>query len=99
MPKDGGYLRFSGAEADEALRREPSIAKYVFDFVGSQEFVKGIVRKCLWIEDEQAEEAKRLPLVAERLEGVRVMRLASDAESTRAYADRAHRFKQIQGRG
>ena len=99
MPKDGGHLLFSGPEADEALRREPSIAKYVFDFVGSQEFVKGIVRKCLWIEDQQAEEAKRLPFVAERLEGVRVMRLASDAESTRAYADRPHRFKQIQGRG
>ena len=27
------------------------------------------------------------------------MRLDSDAESTRAYADRPHRFKQIQGRG
>jgi hypothetical protein len=30
---------------------------------------------------------------------VREMRLSSDAESTRAYANRAHRFKQIQGRG
>ena len=99
MPKDGGHLLFSGDEADEAIRREPAIAKYIFDFVGSQEFVKGIVRKCLWIEDEQSEEAGLLPLVAERLAGVRAMRLASDAESTRAYADRPHRFKQIQGRG
>ncbi|WP_298218408.1 DNA methyltransferase, partial [Halothiobacillus sp.] len=99
MPKDGGHLLFSESEADEAARREPDITKYVFDFVGSQEFVKGIVRKCLWIEDDQAEEAKRIPLVAERLAGVRAMRLASDAESTRAYADRPHRFKQIQGRG
>jgi hypothetical protein len=99
MPKDGGHLLFSGSEADEAARRVPAIAKYVFDFVGSQEFVKGIVRKCLWIGDEQAEEAERIPLVAERLAGVRAMRLASDAESTRAYADRPHRFKQIQGRG
>ena len=99
MPKDGGHLLLSGAEADEAVRCEPAIAKYVFDFVGSQEFVKGIVRKCLWIDDEQAEEAKRISIVAARLEGVRAMRLASDAESTRAYADRPHRFKQIQGRG
>ena len=99
MPKDGGHLLLSGAEADEAVRSEPAIAKYIFDFVGSQEFVKGIVRKCLWIDDEQAEEAKRISIVAARLEGVRAMRLASDAESTRAYADRPHRFKQIQGRG
>lgn len=99
MPKDGGYLLLSGSQADEAVRREPAIAKYVFDFVGSQEFVKGIVRKCLWIKDEEAEEAERIPLVAERLAGVRAMRLDSDAASTRAYADRPYRFKQIQGRG
>ncbi len=99
MPKDGGHLLFSASEADEALKIEPAIAKYVFDFVGSQEFIKGIVRKCLWIEDEQEDEAKRIPLVAERLAGVRLMRQASDAESTRAYADFPHRFKQIQGRG
>lgn len=99
MPKDGGHLLFEGGQADEAIRAEPAITKYVFDFVGSQEFVKGIVRKCLWIEDEQADEAACIPLIAERLAGVRTMRLASDAESTRAYADRPHRFKQIQGRG
>lgn len=99
MPKDGGYLLFSGDEAEHSMRREPAIAKYIFDFVGSQEFVKGIVRKCLWIEDQQVEEALHIPVVAERLAGVRAMRLASDAESTRDYADRPHRFKQIQGRG
>lgn len=99
MPKDGGYLLFSAEEAEDAIRKEPAISNYIFDFVGSQEFVKGIVRKCLWIEDEQVENAERIPLIAERLAGVRAMRLASDAESTRAYANRPYRFKQIQGRG
>lgn len=99
MPKDGGNLLFTEAEAEQAIRQHSAIAKYIFDFVGSQEFVKGIVRKCLWIEDQQADEAEKIPLVAKRLAGVRAMRLASDAESTRDYADRPHRFKQIQGRG
>lgn len=99
MPKDGGHLLFSGDQAENAVKSYPDIAKFLFDFVGSQEFVKGIVRKCLWIEDDQVEEAERISLVAERLAGVRAMRLASDAESTRSYADRPHRFKQIQGRG
>lgn len=99
MPKDGGHLLLSGWQAEAAISREPTVAKYIFDFVGSQEFVKGIVRKCLWIEDEQAEEAGHVPFIAERLAGVRTMRLESDAESTRAYANRPHRFKQIQGRG
>ncbi|MGJ8482170.1 class I SAM-dependent DNA methyltransferase [Sphingobium yanoikuyae] len=99
MPKDGGHLLFSFAESERAIADDPSIAVYVFDFVGSQEFVKGIVRRCLWIEDEQAEFARKSPIIAQRLEGVSKMRTESDAESTRDFANRPHRFKQIQGRG
>lgn len=99
MPKDGGHLLLSIDEASEEVARDPAIAPLLFDFVGSQEFVKGIVRKCLWIEDSQLADAKKIPPVRRRLAGVRKMRLESDAPSTRAYADRPHRFKQIQGRG
>jgi hypothetical protein len=99
MPKDGGHLLMSRQEADDLMLREPAARKFVFDFVGSQEFVKGIVRRCIWIEDYQVAEANQSPEITQRLEGVKQMRLASDAESTRAYANRAHRFKQIQGRG
>ncbi|MCB1620969.1 MAG: class I SAM-dependent DNA methyltransferase [Thiothrix sp.] len=99
MPKDGGHLLMSSQEADSLISREPAAQKFIFDFVGSQEFVKGIVRRCIWIEDDQVAEASQSPEISQRLEGVRQMRLASDAESTRAYASRAHRFKQIQGRG
>jgi restriction-modification enzyme MmeI-like protein len=71
----------------------------VYDFVGSQEYVKGIVRRCLWIEDAEIADALTSNFIASRLEGVRKMRLESEAASTRAFADRPHRFKQIQGRG
>jgi hypothetical protein len=45
------------------------------------------------------EKAKNSSFISARLDGVRKMRLDSDAPSTRAFAGRAHRFKQIQGRG
>ena len=99
MPKDGGNLLLSASDADNLIVAEPGASKYIFEFVGSQEFVRGIVRKCIWIEDDQFGEAQKLPEISERLEGVREMRLASKAESTREFADRPHRFKQIQGRG
>lgn len=99
MPKDGGNLLLTFDEAESALAADPSIDRFIYDFVGSQEFVKGIVRRCLWIEDSEAEEAHESQVIATRLEGVRKMRLKSDAESTRDFADRPHRFKQIQGRG
>jgi hypothetical protein len=99
MPKDGGNLLMSVSEAEAMQKSEPVTAEFIFDFVGSQEFVKGIVRKCLWIEDDEVERATRSKNIRDRLEGVKKMRLDSDAKSTRAFADRPHRFKQIQGRG
>ena len=99
MPKDGGNLLLTSEQARIAITKEPSISRFIYDFVGSQEFVKGVVRRCIWIEDEEIEEASSSSFISGRLEGVRKMRLESDAESTRAFADRPHRFKQIQGRG
>lgn len=99
MPKDGGNLLLSAEEARLAVIAEPKISHFIYDFVGSQEFVRGIVRRCLWIEDHQIDEARASNFISTRLEGVRIMRLESDAESTRAFANRSHRFKQIQGRG
>ena len=99
MPKDGGNLLLTFNEAESALAADPSIDRFVYEFVGSQEFVKGIVRRCLWIEDCEVGEACESHFIATRLDGVRKMRLESDAESTRDFAGRPHRFKQIQGRG
>jgi hypothetical protein len=99
MPKDGSNLLLSFDEAKSAVAAESSVSKFVYDFVGSQEYVKGIVRRCLWIEDAETPAALTSNFIASRLEGVKKMRLESDAASTRAFADRPHRFKQIQGRG
>ena len=98
-PSDGGNLILTAAEAESAVHDEPSLSEFVLDFVGSQEFVKGIVRRCIWIDDADVEKAVKSDFIAERLDAVREMRSSSKAESTRAYADRAHRFRQIQGQG
>ena len=98
-PSDGGNLLLSMQEAKEAVAREPFLSDFIFDFVGSQEFVKGIVRRCLWIEHSDVESVESSSFVQRRLQAVRTMRAASDAESTRAYAERPHSFRQIQGRG
>lgn len=97
-PSDGGNLILSVSEANEAIAREPFVSDFIFDFVGSQEFVKGVVRKCLWIEDSDIGKAEASAFIASRLAAVRAMRAASNAVSTQAYAQKPHRFRQIQGR-
>ena len=62
MPKDGGNLLLTAEEAKNVLAEEPETAKFIFDFVGSQEFVKGIKRFCLWIEDKDLSKAKSFAL-------------------------------------
>jgi hypothetical protein len=96
-PSDGGGLILSFDEAAKAIQRDPRASKFIFDFVGAQEFVRGVVRKCLWIEDSETGEAQDIEFVAERFAAVRKMRLESTAPSTQAYANKPHRFRQIQG--
>jgi hypothetical protein len=98
-PSDGGSLILTAQETESIVKREPFLSEFIFDFVGSQEFVRGVVRRCLWIEDGDVAKAKESAFVSERLDGVRAMRMASDAVSTQAYAAKPHRFRQIQGRG
>ncbi|TPN35985.1 DNA methyltransferase [Mesorhizobium sp. B1-1-6] len=98
-PSDGGNLILSASEAKEVLEGEPLLSRFIFEFVGAQEFVKGIVRKCVWIEDVDVNVARASPFIEHRLAAVGAMRAASTAASTRDYADKPHRFRQIQGRG
>ena len=48
MPKNGGNLLLTFDEATVSINSEPAISRFVYDFVGSQEYVKGIVRRCIW---------------------------------------------------
>jgi len=65
--------------------------------MGSEELTKSIHRYCLWVEDDQVEEAKSNEFISTRFEAVRLNRLQSNASSTKDFAKRPHRFVQIAG--
>ena len=65
-----GIFLLSFNEAVEMTAADPNAGKFIFDFVGSQELVKGIVRNCLWIEDHEVEEARLSERINLRLDGV-----------------------------
>jgi len=97
MPRDGGHLLAPPEEKAAAGRGDPIFEKYLRRFIGSEDFIQGKVRYCLWIEQDQWANAARSPAIARRLEAVRAMRLSSKAGSTRDYAKAPYRFVQIQG--
>src|SRR5208282_2521883 len=53
-PTDGGYLILSSEERDQLLADHLEPEPYVKHFMGSEEVVKGKIRHCLWVTDEQA---------------------------------------------
>ena len=96
MPRDGGHLFVTERETKE-LRSDPATARFVRRFLGSEELINGKLRYCLWIEDDEVDEANRVPFIAERLGKVTENRLASPAASTKQFATQPHRFVQIGG--
>jgi hypothetical protein len=92
VPKDGGNLLYS---TDEAANSSLDCRKYLRPIFGSQEFIRGFFRYCLWISDEDANEARLIPEIAARLVEVSKMRATSKKGPTQAWAERPHRFVEI----
>ena len=86
MPNDGGHLLLSSAEKDELVAREPKAEKFIRPLLGSQEFINGESRWCLWLIDANPAELRAMPAIKERLDAVREVRKQSTRETTRALA-------------
>lgn len=91
-PSDGGALIFSEAERAEFLAGEPGAAPLFRRYCGSEEFLNGGMRWCLWLYGVEEAVIRGLPAVAARVERVRRFRAASTAAPTRAAAGRAGEF-------
>src|SRR5690606_6894875 len=50
-PIDGGNYLFTAAQRDEFLQREPGAAPWFRRWLGSDEFINGWERWCLWLGD------------------------------------------------
>ena len=98
-PTDDGQLILSPEEKSELVKNYPAATKFVRRYYGSQEFIKGVERWCLWISDEERAFAESIPPIKSRIDAVAKFRSESTADSTREYAAWPHRFRQIQNFG
>lgn len=92
IPRDQGNLLLSPEEAVELLEKYPSSESLIRPILGSNEFINGIKRYCLWITDEQAELAFSIPEIKDRLEKVREYRV-NGSERGRAGIDTPYKFE------
>ncbi len=95
MPVDGGNLLLSTEEATALCLTEQEKSVFLRRIYGSAEFIRGVVRYCLWIENKNLEEAMAIKKIGQRIEGVRAMRLASKDAGTKEMAKRSHQFREM----
>ena len=91
-PIDGGNYLFKKEEMDEFIKKEPKSASYFHLWYGAEEFIHQKPRYCLWLGDCSPKEINEMPLCKQRVENVRLLRLASKSAGTRRLADRPTRF-------
>ncbi len=91
-PVDGGFYLFTTDEKELFLQKEPSAEVYFRRWLGSDEFLNGWERWCLWLGDCQPDQLRKMPEVLQRIEGVRQFRQASKSAPTRKLAETPTRF-------
>jgi len=92
---DGGNLRMSSQEIKVLSLPEVDHVKFIRRIVGSSDFIKGEIVYCLWIYDDELEEAMSYPNIAARVEAVRSLRLASSDKSANQMAENSHQFREM----
>ncbi|MAU66699.1 DNA methyltransferase [Hyphomonas sp.] len=99
MPNEGGNLLLSTSDADDALANHSVPQKFIRPFVGSQEFIRGSERRCIWVSDEDSSEANGIPWLEKRFNAVREQRTKSNRATTKALASSPYKFGEVRQSG
>ena len=94
-PVDGGHLLLSGHDVEELGLSDSQKRRFIKKNLGGAEFIRGIERYCLWIEDEDLKSALEVPGIKSRINAVREKRLASTDKAANDMAARAHQMREM----
>lgn len=89
---DNGHLIFTSEEKHKLMREYPNATKFFKRLAGSAEFIRGLERWILYIQDDDLQFAKDIPEVNKRLNLVAEFRKKSTEGSTREMAKFSNRY-------
>lgn len=99
-PVDGGFLIFTKEEKDKFLSCEPKAKQWMHALIGGTELINNKpkvndkLRYTLWLDGISPSELRSMPLVIERISGVKNARLNSPAAAIRKFAESPHLYAQ-----
>lgn len=94
-PVDEGNLLLSQLEKEELVLKYPFLNEYIKRYLGSDEYINGYIKYCLWINDDNYNKIKNLPEIVARIKNVQIFRLKSKKEATRKIANIPYKFAEI----
>lgn len=92
-PADGGGLVIKLTDYQSIT--ELGVRQYIKPYLGSDEYIDGKSRFCLWIASDQVSEAETFDFVRKRIEVVRSFRALSKKEKTKEQAATPYAFAEI----
>lgn len=95
MPNDDGNLILTDEERREIVAQDKRIAPYIRPLVSAKEYLHGIPRWCLWLENAPPELIRGSTELRTRLGKVRRFRVVSSRETTRELAKYPGMFGEI----
>lgn len=95
MANDGGYLLLSDNEKNELVEKDANLLNVLRPFLGSQEFINGIKRWCIWLKNIPPNEYSKSKEVLNRIQAVKEYRLKSTRLATNKLADYPMLFGEI----
>ena len=95
---DGGFLTLTFEEKEDLISKYSEADSFIKKYTGSNEFINGIQRYCLWINEFDVDDALNIPEIERRVEEVKKMRLSSTKQATRESADTPYQFGEVRYR-
>lgn len=92
---DGGHLYLTADDLRSLNLSEEQQSKFIRQVYGSDEFINGTTRYCLWIADKELDEALTITSLKNRIDSVRTVRMSSRDAGAQKMADRPHQFREM----
>lgn len=93
MPVDGGHLIIDTMKEKEEITKEfPELKKVIKKYIGAEEYIHSKSRYCFWLSELDYKLLNNNPVIQNRIEGVRLVRMESKKKATQLKATTPYLF-------
>ncbi|TRX11704.1 class I SAM-dependent DNA methyltransferase [Flavobacterium gawalongense] len=95
MANDGGNLLLSEDEKNKILLIAPEAKPLIKKLIGALEFIRGIEKYCIWIDDENRDFAYSIDEIRKRIDATQLSRTNSKRKITQELAGIPYKFAEV----